>query len=164
MCKNKRAFTLIELLVVVLIIGILSAVALPQYTKTVERVRLSEAVQNVSHLQKAIDIYLLENGFPTTNVVFLGNGASGKDLLNVDITKSMNCVGGTYCESKYFVYAATCSTSKCSIRATYQKSYSELLVEKYPDRKEWEKNCEYDEDEYLCKSLEPLGFTRSSCC
>lgn len=63
--RQKKAFTLVELLVVVLIVGILSAIALPQYQRAVENTRASEAFAILNSIAEAEEMYVLQNGFFT---------------------------------------------------------------------------------------------------
>lgn len=87
MKNNKKAFTLIELLVVVLIIGILSAVALPQYQKAVEKAKAAQALTLLRSVVDATKAYHLANGtYPSKfeeldiQVPFTDNSHSFRDL------------------------------------------------------------------------------------
>ena len=59
--KEKKGFTLIEVLVVVIIIGILAMVAIPQFTKSIERSRGAEARAALRNIYTAEQAYFAQN-------------------------------------------------------------------------------------------------------
>jgi len=58
---KERGFTLLEVLIVVIIIGILAAIAMPQYLSTLERSRAGEAMANIGSIRSSLDRYWYEN-------------------------------------------------------------------------------------------------------
>ena len=75
-----KGFTLIELLVVVLIIGILAAIAVPQYQKVVLKTRAVNMIAVLDAIIKAEEIY------------YLANGEGTLDVSNLDIELPANCI------------------------------------------------------------------------
>ena len=99
---NKQGFTLIELLTVVLILGILVSIALPKYTRTIERARATEAMNNVKVLNDAVYAYAA--------------GRSGETACPISFKKLSISLPGTYnadattLTTRDFVYTINAAT------------------------------------------------------
>ena len=71
--KKDQGFTLIELLVVIIIIGILSAIALPSFLNQANKAKQSEAKQYVGTLNRVQQSYYLEKSKFASNLTDLAN-------------------------------------------------------------------------------------------
>lgn len=160
----KQGFTLIELMIVVLIIGILSAIAMPQYTKAIEKARVSEALTMLNAIQKGVDIWLMENGYPNSTVELVGLSSAGDKLAKqmvIDAENALNCTGDT-CKGKFFYYDAYCYNSGCTTYAssTTKASY-QLNMYKSKATRKWNKECCPGNDlgHAICDQLSGQGWT-----
>ncbi len=148
--SKEKGFTLIELLVVVLIIGILSAIALPQYTKAVEKSKLSEALLMMRNLEKGMDLYILNNGYPSESVSFTGENATP---LDIDVK-----------DTKNWWVSASCGSSSCSLflnRAYERGSFPKYHIGRSRSKgsNNWTGQCQYyGKYEFLCKQLQIDGW------
>lgn len=59
--QNNRAFTLLELMLTLAVIGLLAAIAVPVYTRSVESARIDNAIADIGQVQLAIAKFRLNN-------------------------------------------------------------------------------------------------------
>lgn len=58
---NKKGFTLIELIVVIVIIGILSAIAIPRFTGAQNKARIGAAEADVTKIREAVGLWEIDH-------------------------------------------------------------------------------------------------------
>ena len=158
---TAHGFTLIELLVVVLIIGILAAIAVPQYRVAVEKSRITEVMTNIATMKQQMELYILEHGLPESDFVAYYN-----DFANVELSGGE--WNGHIYTTPHFVYSSSIGPGGLEIEAAEKEYFYSFNTKTSP----WEYNNDSPIDGWyptcitqdtdlgrkICKHYEPLGW------
>lgn len=159
----SRGFTLVELLVVVLIIGILTAIGLPQYQKAVSKALMAEAVSNIATLERAEQACVLANK-RVNNI-----NCTSMDNLDVKLANSNNWGYGVSLSSCSFAAITSTTPQVCAYDPTTcgvlgNSDVPWLSSAKYSSSGPWQRQCHHANaaQKSICDGLQQFGFSSTS--
>ena len=104
---RKKGFTLVEIMIVVAIIGLLAAIAIPNFVRARTRAQTNSCVANLKQIEGAVQVWAIDNGQADTDTMALG------DLTPNYVRRWPSCA-----TVAYVVPAAVSATPTCPNVAT----------------------------------------------
>ena len=119
----SRSFTLIELIVVIIIVGILAAVGISQYSTTVEKSRLAEAKIRIGAMRQLTHEYYINNG-TLTGITYGDVGVNANCSTASFFTYSINAYSDTNC----YLQAYRCTSGGKTPNGTRQYNFYMIFI------------------------------------